>query len=114
MLISPSVHTGLDLKGDLSRFQILVKVPYPSLGDRWIKKKQTRDGGKWYRWQTVLKTVQAYGRSVRSKDDCAKTYLLDSSFDDFIRSNKFPGWFLEAIMLCPHQQQLLLISYVIK
>ena len=106
VLISPSVHTGLDLKGELSRFQILVKVPYPSLGDRWIKKKQTLDGGKWYRWQTVLKTVQAYGRSVRSKDDWAKTYLLDSSFDNFIRTNKFPGWFLEAIMLCPHQQQL--------
>ena len=106
VLISPSVHTGLDLKGDLSRFQILVKVPYPSLGDRWIRKKQTLDGGKWYRWQTVLKTVQAYGRSVRSKDDWAKTYLLDSSFDDFIRTNKFPKWFLEAIMLCPHQQQL--------
>ena len=79
MLISPSVHTGLDLKGELSRFQILVKVPYPSLGDRWIRKKQTLDGGKWYRWQTVLKTVQAYGRSVRSKDDWAKTYLLDSA-----------------------------------
>ena len=107
VLISPSVHTGLDLKDELSRFQILVKVPYPSLGDRWIKKKQMLDGGKWYRWQTVLKTVQAYGRSVRSKDDWAKTYLLDSSFDNFIRTNKFPGWFLEAIMLCPHQQQLL-------
>ena len=72
VLISPSVHTGFDLKDEQSRFQILVKVPYPSFGDRWIKKKQMLDGGKWYRWQTVLKIVQAYGRSVRSKDDWAR------------------------------------------
>jgi ATP-dependent DNA helicase DinG len=29
VLISPSLHTGLDLKDDLSRFQIITKVPYP-------------------------------------------------------------------------------------
>jgi ATP-dependent DNA helicase DinG len=34
VLISPSLHLGLDLKDDLSRFQIITKVPYPSLGDR--------------------------------------------------------------------------------
>ena len=36
VLISPSLHLGLDLKDDLSRFQIIVKVPYGNLGDRWI------------------------------------------------------------------------------
>ncbi|MGA9151824.1 MAG: helicase C-terminal domain-containing protein, partial [Candidatus Nitrosopolaris sp.] len=40
VLISPSLYTGLDLKDDLSRFQIIVKVPYPDLGDRWIDKKK--------------------------------------------------------------------------
>ena len=30
VLISPSMTEGVDLKGDLSRFQILCKVPYPS------------------------------------------------------------------------------------
>jgi ATP-dependent DNA helicase DinG len=34
VLISPSLYAGLDLKDDLSRFQIIVKVPYPDLGDR--------------------------------------------------------------------------------
>ena len=34
VLISPSLYTGLDLKDDLSRFQIIIKVPYPYLGDR--------------------------------------------------------------------------------
>lgn len=34
VLISPSLYLGLDLKDDLSRFQIITKVPYPDLGDR--------------------------------------------------------------------------------
>ena len=43
VLISPSLHTGLDLKDERSRFQILVKVPYPSKGDRWISAKMEKD-----------------------------------------------------------------------
>ena len=34
VLISPSLQLGLDLKDDLSRFQVITKVPYPSLGDK--------------------------------------------------------------------------------
>jgi Rad3-related DNA helicase len=33
VLISPSLHTGLDLKDEQSRFQIIVKIPYPSKAD---------------------------------------------------------------------------------
>jgi Rad3-related DNA helicase len=38
VLISPSLHLGVDLKDDLSRFQIIVKVPYPDLTDKRIAK----------------------------------------------------------------------------
>src|SRR5216684_3733489 len=31
VLISPSLYEGVDLKEDLSRFQVIVKVPYPNL-----------------------------------------------------------------------------------
>ena len=40
VLISPSLHTGLDLKDELSRFQIMTKVPYPNKSDRWINAKR--------------------------------------------------------------------------
>ncbi|MGC2573232.1 MAG: helicase C-terminal domain-containing protein [Candidatus Nitrosopolaris sp.] len=98
VLISPSLHLGLDLKDDLSRFQIITKVPYPSLGDRWIDEKRKRSE-KWYNWQTALRLVQGYGRSIRSKDDWAKTYVLDSAFGPFVRKNKniLPNWFIQAI-----------------
>jgi ATP-dependent DNA helicase DinG len=40
VLISPSLHTGLDLKDVLSRFQIITKVLYPNKGDRWTEAKR--------------------------------------------------------------------------
>ena len=98
VLISPSLHTGLDLKDELSRFQIITKVPYPNKSDKWTNEKREMDA-EWYYWQTALKLIQAYGRSVRSKDDWAKTYILDSAFGYFVKKNKdiLPSWFTEAI-----------------
>ena len=98
VLISPSLHTGLDLKDKLSRFQIITKVPYPNKSDRWTNAKREVDE-EWYYWQTALKLIQAYGRSVRSKDDWAKTYILDSAFGYFVKKNMniLPNWFRQAI-----------------
>jgi Rad3-related DNA helicase len=98
VLISPSLHTGLDLKDHLSRFQIITKVPYPNISDKWTSEKR-KINQEWYYWQTALRLVQAYGRSIRSKDDWAKTYVLDSAFNYFIKVNKniLPKWFLSAI-----------------
>ena len=98
VLISPSLHTGLDLKDELSRFQIMTKVPYPNKSDRWINAKRNLDE-EWYYWQTALRLAQAYGRSVRSKEDWAKTYILDSAFGYFLSKNRniLPDWFIQAI-----------------
>lgn len=98
VLISPSLHTGLDLKDQLSRFQIITKVPYPNIADKWTSEKR-KINKEWYYWQTALRLVQAYGRSIRSKDDWAKTYVLDSAFNYFVKVNYniLPKWFLSAI-----------------
>jgi Rad3-related DNA helicase len=98
VLISPSLHTGLDLKDQLSRFQIITKVPYPNIADKWTSEKR-KINNEWYYWQTALRLVQAYGRSIRSKDDWAKTYVLDSAFNYFVKVNHniLPKWFLSAI-----------------
>jgi ATP-dependent DNA helicase DinG len=99
VLISPSLYMGVDLKEELSRFQIVVKVPYPDLSDRRTKIKGERDP-QWYEWQTALRLVQTYGRSVRSETDHAVTYVLDSNFGLFLRKNRdlFPDYFLEAVI----------------
>ena len=99
VLISPSLHLGLDLKHDLSRFQVIVKVPYPDLTDKKIAAKKDREP-KWYTWNTLLRLVQAYGRSVRSSDDHATTYMLDSNASYLLKSagTLLPKWFTEAIV----------------
>ena len=98
VLISPSLYQGVDLKDDLSRFQVIVKVPYPDLSERRTQVKMQRDAG-WYEWQTALRLVQTYGRSVRSETDSAVTYVLDSNFPGFVKGHRdfFPEYFLEAL-----------------
>lgn len=98
VLISPSLYDGVDLKDELSRFQIIVKVPYPDLSDRRTSVKLERDRG-WYEWQTALRLVQTYGRSVRSETDYATTYVLDSNLARFVDQHRelFPAYFLEAL-----------------
>ena len=100
VLISPSMTEGVDLKGELSRFQIICKVPYPYLGDKLIKKKMNK-WKWWYPLQTAKTIVQAVGRSVRSSDDSAVTYILDSDFERFYRMNSslFPTKFRECLKL---------------
>ncbi|MGB8937913.1 MAG: helicase C-terminal domain-containing protein [Candidatus Nitrosopolaris sp.] len=81
-----------------SRFQIITKVPYSDLGDRWINEKR-KISGQWYNWQTALRLVQGYGRSIRSKEDYAVTYVLDSGLEKFVKRNRniLPDWFTQAI-----------------
>lgn len=99
VLLSPSMTEGLDLADDASRFQIICKVPYPPLNDPQIKARMKREP-EWYQLQTALAMVQAYGRSVRSPDDFAATYILDASFYRFYESNerRLPQWFREALI----------------
>ena len=98
VLISPSMTEGVDLKGDLSRFQIICKVPYPYLGDKLVRKKMNK-WKWWYPLQTAKTIVQAVGRSVRSSEDSAVTYILDADFERFYDRNlsMFPEGFKECL-----------------
>lgn len=99
VLISPSMFLGVDLKDDLSRFQVIVKVPYPDLTDKKVSVLKQRNP-KWYEWNTILRLIQAYGRSVRNSEDYANTYILDSSVSFLLKNGKdmVPKWFSEAII----------------
>ena len=68
VLISPSLTEGLDLKEDLGRFSIFVKVPYPFLGDEWVKRRLELSD-EWYQRQAFQNIVQGGGRVVRTPDD---------------------------------------------
>ena len=98
VLVSPSMITGLDLNDDLSRHQTIIKIPYPNLGSKKIKKRLDTIP-EWYTWKTVCDIIQGYGRSIRSKDDKASTYIIDSCFSDVLKwGNKYMlQWVKDAI-----------------
>ncbi len=87
VMLSPSMTEGIDLKDDLSRFQIICKIPFPYLGDKLVRKKMNK-WRWWYDLQTAKTIIQSVGRSVRSEKDTAVTYILDSSWEKFFSKNK--------------------------
>lgn len=98
ILVSPAAIEGIDLSDDLSRFQILWKVPYPYLGDKWIKSRMELSSN-WYARKTVSSIVQAAGRSVRNSNDYAITFILDGAFNKLLQHRElFPEWFLSGLI----------------
>lgn len=86
VLISPSLFEGVDLPGDLSRFQVLVKAPYQSLSDKRVKYIMDNHK-KIYELYTLMKIIQGAGRSIRSMDDYATTYVLDYNAEKLFNGN---------------------------
>lgn len=97
ILISPSSTEGLDLKEELGRFAIFVKVPFGNLGDQWIKRRMELST-EWYQRQALINIIQGGGRVVRSKDDWGKVYILDGSFGYLYKmtNHQIPKWWREA------------------
>ncbi len=98
IMVSPSMISGVDFYDDLSRFQIIMKIMYPYLGSNVIKARQ-KSKPEWYNWRTCVDTLQSYGRSIRSAEDYATTYIIDESFSNLLKYNSkyLPRWFTAAI-----------------
>lgn len=90
VMISPSMFEGLSLDDELSRYQIFVKCPYASLGEKRMKYIADKHPNM-YQLSTLLKIVQGAGRSVRSAEDHAVTYFLDSMIG-YLWKNKLNEW----------------------
>jgi Rad3-related DNA helicase len=91
ILMGPSILEGLDLASEKSRFQVFVKVPFPSIGDKFVSAKMNYQPD-WYDWRTITSILQGVGRSVRSEEDWAITYFLDGCLVDLLkrRRSSFP------------------------
>ncbi len=83
VLLSSSLWEGVDLKDELSRFQIIAKVPYPNYTEKRTRAKMNKFP-LWYTAQTLTKILQGFGRSIRSDDDWAKTYVLDTAVNNVL------------------------------
>ena len=100
IILGPSLLEGLDLKNDLGRFQIFLKIPYLSLGDIYVKAKMTINP-KWYQWNAIVSLLQGTGRIVRNENDWGITYILDGSFANLLHYNRsyFPIEFTQRLKL---------------
>lgn len=97
VLAAPGLWEGADLKGDASRFQILPAVPRAFFKGQVAARAKADPG--WYRWLNYTKLLQGTGRSIRTEDDYAVTYILDEEFaQEMARSDSLiPAWVKEAV-----------------
>ena len=79
VLVGPSLIEGLSFDDDLCRFQIIMKVPYPSLADKFVAAKMKYDN-QWYSNTTAISILQGVGRGVRNMSDWCVTFILDGCF----------------------------------
>jgi Rad3-related DNA helicase len=101
VIISAKAGTGIDLKDELSRFQIIIKAPYlrEVSDENNIRAKKIQEVDPSRYWiKSMLRLIQFAGRSVRGIDDYAETYVLDESAQKMIKNNRkyVPDWFLKA------------------
>jgi len=99
VFLSVKMEEALDLEGDLCRWQLLCKAPYPNTRDSRVAARLEDDQWGWY-YRTALRTViQACGRVVRAPDDHGATYLADSSLLDLFERARvdMPDWFAEQV-----------------
>jgi len=99
VFLSVKMEEALDLEGDLARWQVICKAPYPNTGDSRVAHRLEDGQWSWY-YRTALRTViQGCGRVVRAPDDYGATYLADTSLLDLFdrASHDVPNWFDEQI-----------------
>ncbi len=98
VLVSPSMTHGVDLKGDLGKFQLIMKAPFSPMGDNRIKRKMKEDP-QWYTNMMLSTLVQACGRCNRTASDESVTYILDATAWNTIMRNlkRLPEYFRQRL-----------------
>ena len=99
VFLSVTMEEALDLEGDLARFQVICKAPYPNTGDVGVAERLEDGQWNWY-YRSALRTViQACGRIVRSPEDQGATYLADESLLDLFERARgdLPEWFADQV-----------------
>ena len=79
ILMGPTLNEGIDLPGKKCSFIIIEKVPFLSLGDKYVSQKM-KLFKKWYNNVAATNIIQGIGRGNRYKDDSCKVYIIDGCF----------------------------------
>ncbi len=99
ILISPSMHEGIDLKGDLGLWAMIVKTPYPNFyQDKQLAARKELNEA-YYDLKVATKLVQSLGRCIRSEKDTCTTYITDQTFGWWYKNNEkiIPKWVKDSL-----------------
>lgn len=104
ILVACGMYEGIDLPEDLGRWQVLAKVPWPSLSNPAIQHLARRDPD-WYLWECMKTVIQACGRICRTPDDYGVSYILDGTFDRLMEegAHMVPDWYRDALVVTAAQ-----------
>ena len=99
ILVASGMYEGIDLPYDAGRWQIIAKIPWPSLADPAIAYMTNLDK-EYYPWETIKTVLQACGRICRTPEDYGETICFDSTFEYLYNNNldMFPKWFRTSIL----------------
>jgi len=99
VFVSVAFNEGQDWKYEICEAQILLKVPFPDLGDPRVKRRLELGYRQWYQIQAMMEVIQAYGRAIRAEDDRARFYVVDGSFTRLLHDcwYSIPDWFKDAL-----------------
>jgi Rad3-related DNA helicase len=100
VMVGSGMYEGISLDEDLARWQIICKVPWPSLAEPAMQYLANNDT-EYYANRTIKDIVQTYGRVCRGPTDTGDTYIWDSTFGKLTSKYKhlMPAWFVEALDL---------------
>jgi Rad3-related DNA helicase len=97
VLIGPSLTQGVDMSDDFSRFNVIVKIPFPNVSSAlWRKRFQKRRNI--YYAEAAIVLEQAAGRATRHADDHSITYILDERADKFIKNKSTRKYFSDEFL----------------
>lgn len=85
VLVTPSLSEGFDGKGDLLEWQIILKCPFPYMGEPRIKELlNSKFGSVLFKERAIATVLQTLGRGIRSKEDRCYTYIFDSNITSIL------------------------------
>ena len=98
VMFASGMYEGIDLKGGLSEWQALCKIPWPSLADPAIAHMAEVDEDL-YGWETLKQVLQFSGRVCRTPTDYGVSYILDSTYTRLtqLADRHIPAWYREAM-----------------
>lgn len=107
VFLAVSFEEGQDWIGDICEAQVLFKVPYMDISDERVRRRLDRKDWAWYNNEALKTIIQSYGRAVRSPEDKARYYVIDSCFIEIMQRCKrdVPRWFSDAL---PEHMRLLI------